>query len=112
MKQISKIKRFFLLKFFLQKNMPINTIFQTLDELKDLKPNFISTTFGAGGSENSGNALAIAKRIKNKCNVESVIHIPCMNMTKKDTLYCLNQFREVGIENILALRGDKVEEKS
>lgn len=35
-----------------------------------------------------------------------------MNMTKKDTLYCLNQFREVGIENILALRGDKVEEKS
>lgn len=94
-----------------KKNMPIDTIFKTLDELKDLKPDFISTTFGAGGSENCDNALAIAKRIKNECNVESVIHMPCINMTKKDALYCLNQFHEAGIENILALRGDKVEGK-
>lgn len=94
-----------------KKNMPIDTIFKTLDELKDLKPDFISTTFGAGGSENCDNALAIAKLIKNECNVESVIHMPCMNMTKKDALYCLNQFHEAGIENILALRGDKVEGK-
>jgi len=94
-----------------KKNMPIDTIFNTLDQLRDLKPDFISTTFGAGGSENCDNAVAIAKRIKDECKVESVIHMPCINMTKNDTLFCLDQFREAGIENILALRGDKVEGK-
>lgn len=94
-----------------KKNMPIDTIFNTLDQLRDLKPDFISTTFGAGGSENCDNAVAIAKRIKDECKVESVIHMPCINMTKNDALFCLDQFHEAGIENILALRGDKVEGK-
>ena len=94
-----------------KKNMPIDTIFNTLDELKDLKPDFISVTFGAGGSENCDNALAIAKLIKDECKVESVIHMPCINMTKADAEYCLEQFQNNGIENILALRGDKVEGK-
>lgn len=94
-----------------KKNMPIDTIFSTLDELKDLNPDFISVTFGAGGSENCDNALAIAKRIKDDCNVESVIHMPCLNMTFEDATYVLNQFQAAGIDNILALRGDKVEGK-
>lgn len=94
-----------------KKNMPIDTIFNTLDELKDLRPDFISVTFGAGGSENCDNALAIAKRIQNECHVESVIHMPCINMTKADATYCLEQFQNAGIENILALRGDRVEGK-
>lgn len=94
-----------------KKNMPIDTIFNTLDELKDLKPDFISVTFGAGGSENCDNSLGIAKRIKEICNVESVIHMPCLNMTKKDAFYVLTEFQKAGIENILALRGDKVEGK-
>lgn len=94
-----------------KKNMPIDIIFKTLDELKDLRPDFISVTFGAGGSENCDNALAIASRIKNECKVESVIHMPCINMTKRDAEFCLNQFRAAGIDNILALRGDKVEGK-
>ncbi|MCQ2592300.1 MAG: methylenetetrahydrofolate reductase [NAD(P)H] [Treponema sp.] len=94
-----------------KKNMPIDTIFTTLDQLKDLRPDFISVTFGAGGSENCDNALAIARRIKDECKVESVIHMPCINMTKNDALYCLNQFKDAGIENILALRGDRVEGK-
>ena len=94
-----------------KKTMPIETIFSTLDELKDLKPDFISVTFGAGGSSNCDNALAIAKRIKEECKVESVIHMPCINMTKDDALYCLEQFQSAGIENILALRGDRVEGK-
>ena len=94
-----------------KKNMPIETIFSTLDELKDLRPDFISVTFGAGGSENCDNALAIAKRIKDECKVESVIHMPAINMTKVDAKYCLEQFQTAGIENILALRGDRVEGK-
>jgi len=94
-----------------KKTMPIETIFNTLDELKGLNPDFISVTFGAGGSENCDNAVAIAKRVKDICNVESVIHMPCRNMTKEDASFVLQEFQKAGIENILALRGDRVEGK-
>ena len=94
-----------------KKDMPIDTIFSTLDELKGLNPDFISVTFGAGGSSNSGNSIAIARRIKEVCKVEPVIHMPCINMTKEDATQVLDQFEAAGIENILALRGDRVEGK-
>ena len=94
-----------------KKTMPIDTIFNTLDELKGLEPDFISVTFGAGGSENCDNALAIAKRIKDDCKVQSVIHMPCLNMTRAAAKFVLEQFQNAGIENILALRGDRVEGK-
>ena len=87
--------------------MPIDTIFKTLDELRDLRPDFISVTFGAGGSENCDNALAIAKRIQDECKVESVIHMPAINMTKDDAQFCLEQFQNAGIENILGLKVEK-----
>ena len=94
-----------------KKTMPIDTIFSTLDELKGLSPDFISVTFGAGGSENCNNSVEIAKHIKNVCNVESVIHMPALNMTKADAQFVLEQLQQAGIDNILALRGDKVEGK-
>lgn len=94
-----------------KKTMPIDTVFSTLDELKGLSPDFISVTFGAGGSENCGNSVAIARHIKEVCNVEPVIHMPCLNMTKADATFVLEQFQSAGIENILALRGDRVEGK-
>ena len=94
-----------------KKTMPIDTIFSTLDELKDLSPDFISVTFGAGGSENCNNSVEIAKHIKNVCGVKSVIHMPALNMTKADAQFVLEQFQQAGIDNILALRGDKVEGK-
>ena len=86
----------------------IETVYNTLDELKDLHPDFISVTYGAGGSENSSNTLNIANRIKNVCGVESVVHMPCINMTKSDADKVLTEFKEAGIKNILALRGDKI----
>lgn len=94
-----------------KKDMPIDTIFSTLDQLKDLNPDFISVTFGAGGSSNCDNTVAIAKRIKETCKVESVIHMPCINMTKNDAQHVLEEFQKADIDNILALRGDRVEGK-
>ena len=94
-----------------KKTMAIDTIFSTLDELKGLSPDFISVTFGAGGSENCNNSVEIAKHIKDVCGVESVIHMPALNMTKADAQFVLEQFQQAGIDNILALRGDKVEGK-
>lgn len=94
-----------------KKDMAIDTIYSTLDELKGLNPDFISVTFGAGGSSNCDHALSIAKRIKDVCKVESVIHMPCINMTKQDAESILNQFKDAGVDNILALRGDRVPDK-
>ena len=94
-----------------KKTMAIDTIFSTLDELKGLSPDFISVTFGAGGSENCNNSVSIAKHIKDVCGVESVIHMPALNMTKADAQFVLEQFQQAGIDNILALRGDKIEGK-
>lgn len=92
-----------------KKTMNIETIYQTLSDLSDIKPDFISVTYGAGGSENCDNTVSIAKRIKDVCGVESAVHMPCINMTKKDALFVLEQFQQAGIENILALRGDRIE---
>lgn len=92
-----------------KKTMNIETVYNTLSELSDIKPDFISVTYGAGGSENCGNTLNIAKRIKDVCGVESAVHMPCINMKKQDAQFVLEEFQKAGIENILALRGDKIE---
>lgn len=84
----------------------ITTVYNTIDELKDLNPDFISVTYGAGGANNCTNTLKIASSIKNKHNIESVAHLPCINLCKNDVEDILEKFKSNGIENILALRGD------
>lgn len=86
----------------------IQTIYRTLDELKELNPDFISVTYGAGGSENCRTTLDIASAIKNDYKIESAAHLPCMGLTKEEILTQLVQLKKAGIENILALRGDHV----
>ena len=91
-----------------KKTSSIDTVYKTLEELKGLKPDFISVTFGAGGSENSGLSIDIAKKIKDDLGIESAVHLPCINYTKAEIEGILEQFKAHGIENILALRGDIV----
>lgn len=88
-----------------KRTAPVDTIYNTLDELKGITPDFISVTYGAGGSENSQTTLKIASAIKHKYGIESVAHIPCLNLTREDVLLILEQLKEQKIENILALRG-------
>jgi len=84
----------------------INTIYDTVDQLQDLNPDFISVTYGAGGSENKADTLNIASVIKNSYGIESVAHLACINLTKSEVLNMLEEFKNIGIENIFALRGD------
>lgn len=85
---------------------PVGTIYDTVERLKDLKPDFISVTYGAGGSESNADTLKIASAVKNDYGTESVAHLPCVNLTKNDVLEMLGKLQNAGIENILALRGD------
>lgn len=88
-------------------NVPIESIYQTLDSLRDLRPDFISVTYGAGGSVPGASTAEICETIQNKHGIPSIAHLPCINETKESVLEKLQIFREKGIENILALRGDR-----
>ncbi len=89
-----------------KKDGSIDTVYKTLDGLSDLRPDFISVTFGAGGSAAGVSTSDIAGIIKRKYNTESIAHLTCVNMTKADIDRQIEEFREQGIENVLALRGD------
>lgn len=89
-----------------KRTAPVDTIYSTLDKLKNLNPDFISVTYGAGGSENCKATLDIASAIKNKYQIESAAHLPCIGLTKEEVQRQLADFKAAGIENILALRGD------
>jgi methylenetetrahydrofolate reductase (NADPH) len=89
-----------------KKTSSIETIYATLDDLKDLKPDFISVTYGAGGNAGDTATCEIASVIKHKYNIEPLAHLTCVNYTKTEIEHILNSLKQSGIDNILALRGD------
>lgn len=78
-----------------------------LEILCDCHPEYISVTFGAGGSSNNNKTIEIAKKIKNQYNVEPVVHLTCLCYNKAEIDEFTRQLSYEGIENILALRGDR-----
>ena len=70
-----------------------------------MRPDFISVTYSAGGSGNSSLALDIASKVKSM-GVVPVLHLPCINYTRAQIDETINNAKEIGIEHILALRGD------
>lgn len=91
-----------------KRTAPVDTIYQTLDGLRSVTPDFISVTHGAGGRGNSRSTIEIASAVKHRYGIESVAHIPCLNLSREDVLGILARLKSQGIENILALRGDRV----
>ena len=87
-----------------------SVIYDTLEQLSDIRPDFISVTYGAGGGRNGCKTIRIASDIQNIYGVESVAHMPCIDLTKEQAGLILDSMREHGIENILALRGDRRED--
>ena len=84
----------------------IYQIYKTLDEIKALKPDFICVTYGAGGS-NSKKTATIAAYIQNICDVEALAHMTAVGMDEASLRALLFELKKKGVENILALRGDK-----
>lgn len=89
-----------------KRDIPVETVYPTLDELSQLHPDFISVTCGAGGT--GGNrTVEVATYIK-QLGCETAAHMPCIYLTEETALQNLKELKEAGIENILALRGDEV----
>lgn len=81
-------------------------LYETLDDLKQLHPSFISCTYGAGGS-NSKKTAEIVSYIQNKLHIEGIAHLTCAALSREDFLSTIHTFQDMGIHNVLALRGDK-----
>ena len=84
----------------------ISSIYVALADLKKLSPDFISVTYGAGGSDNCKATVDIANAVQNNYQVDAVAHLPCIGLSKDDVDQQVSRFKEVGVKQILALRGD------
>ena len=79
----------------------------TLASLGDLAPDYVSVTYSAGGSRNAHTA-EVARKVR-ALGMEPLAHITCVNSTAEEVKNALSELADAGVENVLALRGDRVE---
>lgn len=84
---------------------PIDVIDKTLSKLSDMHPDYISVTYGAGGSNTKRNR-EVAKRIVDDCGCPALGHLTCVGATPDMIDSVLDGFAQAGIQDVLALRGD------
>lgn len=80
-----------------------------VDKIAEIKPHFMSVTYGAGGTS-AGQTVAIAKSVEEH-NIPALAHLTCIDATGDGIEGMLGKFRDNGIQNVLALRGDAVTDK-
>lgn len=90
-----------------KRDTELKSIDETLEILCGLKPDYISVTFGAGGGFNRNHTIELAKKIKYEYQVDPVVHLTCLSYDKAEIDEFLKILAAEGIENILALRGDR-----
>lgn len=83
----------------------LSKIFDTVDALASLDPDLISVTYGAGGTSRE-NTAEIASRIQNDYAIPALAHLTCIGSTREEMRATLGRLRDMGIKNILAMRGD------
>ncbi|HOG17675.1 MAG TPA: methylenetetrahydrofolate reductase [NAD(P)H] [Syntrophales bacterium] len=83
----------------------VESLYETIRELGDWKPDFISVTYGAGGSTRD-KTIEIAAKVKKDFHHEVLAHLTCVQSTRDDIAGILDALKNETIENILALRGD------
>lgn len=90
-----------------KKDTPYNVIYNTLLKLRGIPADFISVTYGAGGSKaQQDKTLEIASLILRTYHTEPVAHLTCVNADRALVIDTLEKFKEHHIENIMVLRGD------
>jgi methylenetetrahydrofolate reductase (NADPH) len=80
-------------------------LYKALSELRELEPAFVSVTYGAGGSTRE-KTIEIVKRLKDEWGLEAMAHFTCVGATVPELRATLDELRDAGIDNVLALRGD------
>ena len=80
-------------------------LYATARDLRELEPDFVSVTYGAGGSTRDG-TVEITKALKDDLGFETMAHLSCVGETTEGLAATLDRIEEAGIENVFALRGD------
>ena len=89
-----------------KKEAELQNIDATLQTLATLHPDFISVTFGAGGSSADNRTVKLAQKIKKDYGIEPLVHLTCISNSKEEIKEILGQMESAGLKNVLALRGD------
>jgi methylenetetrahydrofolate reductase (NADPH) len=96
----------FSFEFFPPKDQAgVDRLFETVARLQVYDPAYVSVTYGAGGSTRKL-TVDLVTRIKREVGLEAMAHLTCVGGTREEISSVLDQLREGGIENVLALRGD------
>jgi methylenetetrahydrofolate reductase (NADPH) len=83
----------------------VRQLFETISQLRELEPTFVSVTYGAGGSVRE-RTVDLVTRIRRELDIEPVAHLTCVDATVGELRGILNGLRDAGVDNVLALRGD------
>ncbi len=94
-----------------KKDDEFENCYKVLDQLATLGPDFISVTYGAGGSR-SKKTVEITSYIQNTLNLDAMAHMTCVGSTEEDILAVTKDLQAAGVEHVLALRGDKPRDMS
>ena len=81
-------------------------LFAAISALRDLAPAFVSVTHGAGGSQRDDRTVRLVDRIGRETGLLPMAHLTCRDSSVDDLLGEIRRYQEVGIDNVLALRGD------
>ncbi len=82
------------------------SLYPVLNELAELQPDYISVTYGAGGSAAGDDTCQIACYLKDNLNIEPLAHLTCVNADREEVVRTLQKLQQNDVKNILALRGD------
>lgn len=85
----------------------IESVYRAIDGLSGLAPDYISVTYGAGGSANHEATAEIAAAVKQRYGIEGVAHLTGLYLNRDEVPGLLEQYHRQGIENLLVLRGDE-----
>jgi methylenetetrahydrofolate reductase (NADPH) len=80
-------------------------LYQAIDRLRELRPTFVSVTYGAGGSTRE-KTIELVARIKHEIGIEAMAHLTCVGASRGELGEILQRLESQGIENVLPLRGD------
>ncbi|MPZ86907.1 MAG: methylenetetrahydrofolate reductase [NAD(P)H] [Nitriliruptorales bacterium] len=80
-------------------------LWQAIRDLEPLRPTFVDVTYGAGGSTRD-RTLRVVERIANETDLTVVAHLTCVAVSREDVRATIRRFRDAGVRNVLALRGD------
>src|SRR5690349_22520582 len=83
----------------------VEKLFVTIAALQDLRPDFVSVTYGAGGSTREL-TLDLVSRITRETGIEAMAHLTCVEASRDELNDVLDRLADEGIGNVLALRGD------